>query len=109
MATNHYHDAECGPHCNKTRKLGPVCELPSGRIVGCVMNVKTGRYVPHQWGCECSRCEPDLAAKREQVRDAAPELLAALKALETFLRAEEVSLPIELLEECHAACVKAEA
>jgi hypothetical protein len=60
---------------------GPVCRLPSGRIVGCeYINGDPSTSLPHPWQCKCDRCEPEKAAQRERVRDAAPDLLAALRA-----------------------------
>lgn len=64
------------------KSTGPVCRLPSGRIVGCeYRDGDPSTSVPHVHGCQCDRCEPELAAARERVRDASAELLAVLERI----------------------------
>lgn len=61
---------------------GPLCRLPSGRVIGCeYLNGDPGTSIPHRDGCHCARCEPEMATAHERVRDAAPDLLAALRLL----------------------------
>lgn len=68
--------------------LEPMVRLPSGRIVGAEVNDR-GNLVPHDWGCDCDRCDPVAEAKRHRVREAAPDLLAALKEVEQLIERED--------------------
>lgn len=55
-----------------------LVRLPSGRIIGAEVNDR-GNLVPHGYSCICARCEPELEAKRQRVRDAAQDLLESLQ------------------------------
>lgn len=58
---------------------GPLVRLPSGKVCGAEI-VAGDRVVPHQFGCQCERCEPGNAAdeKMHTALHAVANLLLAL-------------------------------
>lgn len=80
---------------------GALVRLPSGRLVGAEVNDR-GNLVPHKWSCVCARCDPIAEAKRQRVRDAAPDLLEALQLLTNGFK-----YPAEVCQIARAAIAKA--
>jgi hypothetical protein len=90
-----------------TTHSGPLVRLPSGRIVGADINDR-GNLVPHRWDCICALCEPDMEARRQRVRDAAPDLLEALRDVVTWFASRSGSpTGMSLIAKAERAIAKA--
>lgn len=48
---------------------GPLVRLPSGKLCGGELNAN-GNLTPHEWGCQCNRCEPTNAFRKDGPRPA---------------------------------------
>lgn len=80
--------------------------MPSGRVIGAEIN-DCGNLVPHEWDCDCDRCDPVAEAKRQRVRDAGPELLEALRLTWEQLQRDGTPMPADLVDSSAAAIAKA--